>query len=634
MNPSAVSRVLRFGAFEVDLRAGELHKSGIKIKLQEKPFQVLALLLERVGDVVTREELRQRLWPADTFVDFDHSLGTAIAKLRQALGDSAQNPRFVETVSGRGYRFIAPVTAAGPAPESSSFTSEQPQVEIRQRQSRGHQFAGSIAAGLLGGMLLIGIVLSFDIGGSRQWLRRQSNHPIHSLAVLPLQNLSGDPAQDYFADGMTEQLITNLAQLPNLQTISHTSVMRYQNPKKQLRQIGEELNVDGVVEGSVSRSGRHVRVTAQLLDARTDQHLWAQTYDRDVSDGLTLQAEITRAIADEIELKLTPQQRSNLTRISRVDPEVQEAYLQGRYHLNKGSEAEIRKAAEYFRQALAKDPRDARSYAGLADSFVALDDSYEAPWQTMPNAKEAAQRAVELDATLAEAHTSLGAVHFLYDWDWPAAEKELKHAIELNPGSADGHMWYAVFLAQMGRTREAVLEIQRALRLDPLSLAAHVQAGWVYYLARNDDEAIAQWHKALDLEPNFAVVHTSLWAAYLQRSDFSKVLATLSKEELLEDSPLNLAALAGSYASAGKRSEAKRIIAKLNAISSHRYVCPYELGTAHAALGEMDQAITSLQKAYRMRSSCVPDLKSDPRLMGLRQDPRFQELLDSLRFPE
>ena len=280
MNPSAVSRVLRFGAFEVDLRAGELHKGGIKIKLQEKPFQVLALLLERVGDVVTREELRQRLWPADTFVDFDHSLGTAIAKLRQALGDSAQNPRFVETVSGRGYRFIAPVTAAGPAPESSSFTSEQHQVEIRQRQSRGHQFAGSIAAGLLGGMLLIGIVLSFDIGGSRQWLRRQSNHPVHSLAVLPLQNLSGDPAQDYFADGMTEQLITNLAQLPNLHAISLLTQMSFKNCivnaceeldvicSDRKTQQAEDLITNPFAKSRLSKCSRRMKRQAVIIDYR------------------------------------------------------------------------------------------------------------------------------------------------------------------------------------------------------------------------------------------------------------------------------------------------------------------------------------------------------------------------------
>jgi TolB-like protein/DNA-binding winged helix-turn-helix (wHTH) protein len=632
---TSASRVLRFGAFEVDLRAGELRKNGIKVKLQEKPFLVLAMLLEHGNDLVTRDELREKLWPADTFVDFDHSLGTGIAKLRQALGDSAQNPRFVETVASRGYRFIAPVTRVNQGAEPASVVDvPQPPFEPQQVSGRPRQLTGSVTAGLLGGALLVGILLYLDVGGAREWLRRHSNHPVHSLAVLPLQNLSGDPTQEYFADGMTEQLITDLARLPNIQVISRTSVMQYQGTKKPLPQIGRELNVDAVVEGSVTRSGPRVLVTAQLLDARTDQHLWAQSYERDLNDVLILQSELSRAIAGEIQVKLTPQQQSNFGRAAQIDPDVQEAYLQGRYHLNKGDKAEIRKAIEYFQHALGKDPRDARSYAGLADSYIALDDFYEAPWETMPKAREAARKAVELDGNLAEAHTSLGAVHFLYDWDWPAAEKEIKQAIQLNPGSAEAHMWYAGFLAQMDRVGEAASEIKRAEALDPLSLSVHVQAGWVFYLARNDDEALSEWHKALDLEPGFAVVHSAIWAAYLQKSDFRKVVAALPKEAMGDENTLNLAALAGSYAAAGEKSEAERAIARLKAISKHRYVCPYEMGTAHAALGKKDEAIDWLRKAYQVRSSCMPDLRTDPRLDVLRSDPRFQELLESLHFPQ
>jgi TolB-like protein/DNA-binding winged helix-turn-helix (wHTH) protein/Tfp pilus assembly protein PilF len=634
--PAVVSRLVRFGAFEVDLRAGELRKSGIKIKLQEKPFQVLALLLERGGDVVTREELREKLWLADTFVDFDHSVGTAVAKLRQALGDSAQNPRFVETVSSRGYRFIMPVNrvsetiepAALAPPFSEQFrTQAQPSRLVRQ-------WAGSVAAGLLGGALLLGILLSFDVGGARQWLRHHSNHPVRSLAVLPLQNLSGDPAQEYFADGMTDELITDLAQFGDVQVISRTSVMSYKGTTKRLSQIGRELNVDAVVEGSVMRAGKRARITAQLVDARTDQHLWAQRFDRDSNDVLVVQAEIARAIADEIEVKLTPEQQNILARAPHIDPEVQEAYLQGRYHLNKGDEAEIRKAIEYFRQALRKSPQDARSYAGLADSYMALDDFYEAPEKTMPKAKEAAQKAVNLNGSLAEAHTSLGAVHFLYDWDWTAAEKEIRQSIQLNPGSADAHMWYAEFLAQMGRSPEALSEIKQAEALDPLSLAVHVQAGWVYYLARDDDKAMAEWRKSLDLEPNFAMSHTSIWAAYLQKSEFRKIVTDLPKAGQSIDSTLDLAALAGSYAAAGKRSEAEHTLKKLSAISKTRYVCPYEIGTAHAILGNKDEAIGWLQKGYRVHSSCMPDMKTDPRLDSLRADPQFQHLLRSLHFPQ
>ncbi len=636
MPETAAGRGLRFGVFEVDLRAGELRKHGIKIKLQEKPFQILALLLEHPRAIVTREELRQKLWPADTFVDFDHSLGTAIAKLRQALGDSAQNPRFVETVASRGYRFITPVTRLSEGTEPSArFDQPSGQFQIKppQLSKRVYWFTSSAVVGLLAGALIVGAVLGFNVGGAREWLRRRSNQPVRSLAVLPLQNLSGDPAQEYFADGMTEELITNLAQLGNVQVISRTSVMSYRGTTKPLRQIGRELNVDDVVEGSVMRSGQRVRITAQLLDTRTDQHLWAQSYERDVNDVLRLQGEMSRAIADEIQLKLTPQQQTNFSGVSRIDPEVQEAYLQGRYHLNKGDEGEIRKAIDYFQKALAKDPRDARSYAGLAECYLALDDYYEAPSKTGPKAKVAAEKAVELNPNLAEAHVSLGAVRFLNDWDWAAAEKEFQHAIRLNPGSADAHMWYAEFLSQMDRTGEAIPEINQAEALDPLSLTVRIQAGWVFYLARRNDEALAEWHKALELEPSFAVVHSSLWAAYLQNSEFSKVLASLPKEAE-EKSTLNLAALAGSYAVAGRRSEAERVLAKLNAISQRRYVCPYEMGTAHALLGDKDEAIGWLRKGIQVRSGCMPDLKTDPRLDAIRKDPRFQELLRNLRFPD
>ena len=620
MAESAPSQILRFATFEVDLRSGELRKNGIRVKLQEKPFQVLVLLLERRGELVTREELRDQLWPADTFVDFDHSLGTAIAKLRQALGDSAQNPRFVETVSSRGYRFLDPLGNA-------------PRQDPVKRPSWVRRFSYSVAVGLLGGTLLLAVFLGLDIGGARQWLRRQSNPRIRSLAVLPLENLSGDPQQEYFADGMTEELITRLAQLQNVRVISRTSVMQYKGTKKRLPEIASELHVDAVVEGSVVRSGQHVGITAQLLDANRDQHLWAQSYQRDSEDVVLLQSEISRAIAEEIAVKLTPQEQKRLSKSARVDPAVQEDYLRGRYHLNNGGATEIRKAIDYFQRAINQDQRDARSYAGLADSYLALDDFYEAPWETMPKAQEAAQKAVELDPDLAEAHTARGAVYFLHDWDWGGAEKEMKRAIELNPGSSDAHMWYAEFLAQMARSGQAISEIQRAEALDPLSLAVHTQAGWVFYLARKDKEATAEWGKAIDLEPNFAILHTSVWAAYLQKAEFRKVLTEFPEEEVTDDSTVNLAALAGSYAAAGKRQDAERVLAKLNAISKKRYVCAYEMGTAYAILGAKDKAIVCLRKAYQVHSACMADLKADPRLDSLRSDPRFQQLLRNVGFP-
>lgn len=620
MSESAPPQTLRFATFEVDLRSGELRKNGIKTKLQEKPFQILVLLLERRGDLITREELREKLWPANTFVDFDHSLGTAIAKLRQALGDSAQNPRFVETVSSRGYRFLAPVqnVPATPGPAVS-------------RVSQLRRFSFSAAAGLSGGALLVAIFLGLDIGGARQWLRRQSNPSMRSLAVLPLENLSGDPAQEYFADGMTDELITNLAQFGTLRVISRTSVMQYKGTKKLLPQIARDLRVDAVVEGSVMRSGQRVRIAAQLVDASNDQHLWAQTYDRDVGDVLILQSEISRTIANEIRVKLTPQQGTQLAKDSHVDPQVEEDYLKGRYHLNRGSEEEIRKGIQFFENVLTRNPKDARGYAGLADSYVDLSDYYIAPSEILPKAKAASLKALELDDNLAEAHTSSAVVRFLYDWDWAGAENEFKRAIELNPNSADAHVWYGVFLAQMERASEAIPELKRAEALDPLALSVHVNAGWVYYLLRQNDQAIEQWRKALDLEPQFAVSHSAIWVGYLRSPDFAKVVAAIGKKTSVDD-PMELAALGGLYAVSGDTAQARAVLSKLRAVSKRHYVCPYEMATTHAVLGDKDEAIAYLRSGYQEHSACIPDIKTDPRLDTLRSDPRFQELLRKVGF--
>jgi len=455
---------------------------------------------------------------------------------------------------------------------------------------------------------------------------------VRSLAVLPLENFSRDPDQDFFADGMTEALITDLSKISALRVISRTSVMQYKGAKKPLPQIARELQVDAVIEGSVERAGDRVRITAQLIDAVNDKHLWAERYDRDVGDVLLLQGEISRTIADEIRIKLTPQQGTQLAKNPRVDPQVQEDYLKGRYHLNKGSEEEIRKGIQFFEDVLTRNPKDARGYAGLADSYVALSDSYVAPSEILPKAKATSLKALELDDNLAEAHTSSGVVRFLYDWDWAGAEIEFKRAIELNPSSADAHVWYGVFLAQMDRGSEAIAELKRAEALDPLSLSVHVNAGWVYYLMRQNEQAIEQWRKALDLEPQFAVSHSAIWVGYLRSPDFAKVMAALGKGTSVDD-PMELAALGGIYAVSGDSAQARSVLTKLSAMSTRRYVCPYEMATAHAVLGDKDQAIAYLRRGYQEHSGCIPDIKTDPRLDALRSDPRFQELLRSVGFP-
>jgi len=642
-------RIVRFGVFEVDRHTGELRKHGVRIKLQEKPFQLLLLLLDRQGDLVTREEVREALWPADTFVDFDHSLGTAVAKLRAALGDSAKNPRFVETVGGRGHRFIAPIVAppedAVPVvpveavpnvPDENLAVAPAEQTDIESTPAiaaseRPRRVAASILAGLLAGAIVLAVVLGLDVGGAPASLRRYTNPAVRALAVLPLQNLSGDPAQEYIVDGMTEQLITTLAQLRGVEVISRTSAMQYKQTRKRLPEIGRELNVDAFVEGSVQRSGSRMRITVQLVDARTDQHLWAQSYDRDVGDVLSIENEIARSVANEIRVQLTPDQQHLLTRTHPAVPAAQEAYLRARYHFNKGEEAEIRKSIDAFNEAIALDPQDARSQAGLANAYVALSDFYERPSEMLPRARQAAERALKLDDSLADAHTALGVVRFLYDWNWSGAEDELKRATALNPASSDAHAWYGTFLAQMGRSQEALSEMQRAESLDPLSTSVHIGTGWALYLARRPDEAIVEWRKALEIEPHLGVAHVSIWQAYVQGNSKGAPLPAIHADPH-DTSPLNLATLAGIYATSGQRAEAETILARLKELSNHRYICPYELAVAHEALGDHDEAFKWLQKGVEDRSTCMPDLKVDPRFDGLRGDSRFTQLLKAVGF--
>jgi len=621
--PASISEVLQFGLFELDMQRTELRKRGVRIKLQEQPLKVLRLLLKNCGEIVTREQLRTNVWPANTFVEFDHGLYSAMARLREALGDSSESPTFIETVARRGYRFIAPVTSPGTIAVPISEPS------VTRRPLRSQRLVASVLAGLLSGALLLGVVLALNLANSRDWLRRRSNPQVRSIAVLPLQNLSGDPTQEYFADGMTDELITELAELGSVRVISRTSVMQYKGAQKSLRQIGSELGVDAVLEGSVLRSGQHVRITAQLIDAATDQHLWARTYDRELGDVLLLQSDMARAIAQEIRAKVSANAQPLAAQVSRVDPEEQDLYLRGRYHLDKGSEDEINKGIEYFRQAIEHSPRDARNYAALADSYLALSDYYLSPAATLELGKQAATKSLQLDDNLAETHVSLGAIRFLYDWDWPQAEKEFTQAVKLNPNSSDAHLWRGVFLAQMGRSDEGISEIKLAESLDPLSLAVHVNAGWVYYLARRDEQALQEWRKILDIDPHFTVTHASIWIAYVKQAEMGSVLSPPSSGDA---DALQLAAITGRHAVSGNRAEAERLLSRLDSISKHRYVCPYEMATAHAVLGNKDKALDWLSRGLKERSGCMADLKVDPRLDSLRSDPRFDTFLKRVGF--
>ena len=612
---------VRFGVFEADLRAGELRRKGRKLKLQEQPFQVLALLLERPGEVVTREALREKLWPADTFVEFDHSLNTAISKIREALGDLADNPRFVETLPRRGYRFIAPVEVP-PPPETEDTPT--PRVHLRL------VFTATLAL-----TALLAVLLGLNVGGLRErLLGGVAAGQIRSLAVLPLENLSGDPAQEYFADGMTEALITELGKISALRVISRQSVMQFKGTDKTLPDIAHELNVDVLVEGSVRRVGDRVRISAQLMQATPERLLWAESFERDLSDVLALESEVARAIAHEVKVTLTPQEEALLATKHVINPEAHLAYLKGRHHFWKATCEGPRRSIEFYQEALNLDPAYAPGHAGMADAYnmLAAVGCLE-PKEAYPLAKVAARRALELDNTLAEAHISLASIRENYEWDWLGAEREYQRAIELNPGYATAHTWYASFLSNMGRHEQAIAEIRRAQALDPLSLAVNTVLGGILNNARQYDQAIEKLQETLELHPGINWPHVELGRTYVQKAMYEEAIQEFQEAvDLSEGEPVW--ELGYAYAVAGNRGEAQKVLEELKKLSKWRYVSPYGIALIYAGLGEKDQAFEWLEKAYEERDPNMVWLKNDAWLDPLRFDPRFHSLLRRLNFLE
>ena len=525
--------------------------------------------------------------------------------------------------SARDLAFALSETTSAPAAAA---------LPVRQRApARSSLLFAGIAAVLV--LAALGVFFAVRAVRSRGNAVARAGRPIESLAVLPLQNLSKDPEQEYFSDGMTDELITNLARIGALRVISRTSVMGYKGTKKPLSEIAKELGVDAVVEGSVLRSGQKVRITAQLIHGPTDRHLWAESYQRDLRDVLPMQSEVARAIAREIEAKVTPQNERRLAGARAVDPEAHELYLKGRYAWNKQTEAEIRKAIDDFRQAIARDPGFAPAYAGLADSYSFLRSVYAAPKDVMPQAKEAARKALELDDTLAEAHVSQGLIKFFYDFDWAGAEKEFRRAIELDPNLATAHDAYATFLAGMNRPGEAIAEIERARRLDPFSVLILADAGWVFYCARQYDRAVEACRKALELDPNFAPALPILGVALQKTGRFAEAVAELEKAVKIDDSPTSLEMLGGAYAAWGKKEDAKRVIRMLTERSARRYVCPYEIATVYAGLGDKDAAFNKLENAVEERADCIPWIKADSKIDPLRSDPRYAALMNRIGLP-
>ena len=650
MTPTPVSQLVRFDRFELDLRAGELRKGGIRTRLQEQPLQVLQALLEKPGQVVTCEELQKRIWPADTFVDFDHGLHAAVNRLRTALNDSADRPRYVETVGRRGYRFIGKVDSfdeSAPAPRKINNDST-----AKPKRRVWNSWTGMIG-GFLAAIAIAASLVAGNVYGLKDWLFGSAKpHPFRSLAVLPLENLSGDPKQDYFADGMTEELITQVSKFGNLKVISRTSVMQYKGSKKSLPRIASELHVDAVVEGAVQLVDNRVRITAQLVDGATDEHIWADRYDRELSNVLLLQSEVAGDIAKQIDLELTPQQQLRLkTGAHPVNPEAYQSYLLGRYYWNTRTGEGLAKAGQYFADAIQKDPNLALAYSGQADYFAYLTvlggPEIMKPRDAMSRARTAAAKALQLDDSLAEAHASMGNILHNYDWNWTAAEGEYKRAIELNPNYAMAHHLYAHLLIETGRTQESLQEAHRALELDPYSPFVNNGLARQYYLSRQYEKAAAQCLIGLQINPSYFPARIQLALAYEQTGKLPQAIAELEQVAGLMasgdghpntapppmDVPVVHALLGHAYAVLGRKADATKELSKLQAAAAKRYVPPSYFALVWMGLGDNKQALTWLERGYKDRSEHLLYLGLEPLVDPLRADPGFVSLLKQVGLP-
>lgn len=635
-NPQPSHR-LCFDGFEIDLRSGELWaRGGARIRLQDQPFQVLRVLLERHGELVTRDELKQTLWPADTFVDFDDGLKTAVRKIREALHDSTEKPRFVETIPKRGYRFVGRLTdtasAIHPTPVEQAKESDlqntnvaaSNSVAVANQKTVFSRRRKILLAGA-GALAVISVALVLYRSISANSAKRP---PIKSLAVLPLANLSGDPAQEYLADGMTEELIGRLSEIHNLRVVSRTSVTRFKDTHLSAPEIAKTLHVDAIVEGSVIRDGDRIRIHAQLIRAATDEHYWSAAYDRELRDALLLQSDVAQTIAQKVEVTVTGEEHARLSSARTVDPEAYEAYLKGRFYWNRRTADSMPKAALYFDQAISKDPGYSAAYSGLADCSSGLAwHGFMSPPEVLPKAYAAAQRAVEIDAESAEAHASLALV-LEHKWDWARAESEFKRALTLNPQYANAHHWYADYLSIQARHDEALIEAKRALELDPLNLMIGAWVGLRYYLARRYEGAVDQTRSTVDLDLNFAAAHLILGESYVQQGKHEQALEELQKAaDLSGQSPIYMAQVGVGRALAGQKREALRTVRELQTISSKRYVSPYGIAQIYAALHDKEQTYKWLEAAYDDRAVWMSCLAVDPVFDSIRSEEHFRDLL-------
>jgi TolB-like protein/DNA-binding winged helix-turn-helix (wHTH) protein/Tfp pilus assembly protein PilF len=636
---SAQAKVIfEFGSFRLNPAERLLLRDQASVHLPPKAFDALLVLVENRGHLLEKDELLRKVWP-DTFVE-ESNLAQHISLLRKALQDGEDGPRYIETVPRRGYRFIAEVrelggiatdtkVSSGPTPSSPSGVPEN--IRPRYRFSTLTYAIAGLA------LLLLVFILTLPV-----WKRRRSSGPapIQSLAVLPLQNLSADPAQEYFADGMTEALITDLAKIHGLKVISRTSIMRYKDSHERLPQIAQELGVDGIVEGAVLRSGDRVRITAQLVRAATDQHLWAESYERNMRDLVTLQDEVASNVAAQIRIEITPPEANRPPNSASIDPESQEDYLKGRYFWNQRTRAGYLKAIESFNGAIAETPNYAQAYAGLADTYALLgslpEDAKLPRGKLMPEAKEAALAALHLDDSLAEAHTSLAFVEMHYEWNFKEADREFQRAIQLNPNYGTAHQWFAFDLAALGRMDEAVSEVKRARQVDPLSLIINTDVAEILYYAHRYDDALKQGRATVEMDPNFPFAHNMLARIYVQKQMYPEAIFEGERAVALTgEDPWMISELAVTYAMAGKAAEMKRCLRRLAKVSpSDNPRDPMAWGLIFATMRENDRAFRALDMAYNKREGGLILMNIMPALDGLRSDPRFGDLARRVGLPQ
>jgi TolB-like protein/DNA-binding winged helix-turn-helix (wHTH) protein/Tfp pilus assembly protein PilF len=629
LDPAKIQDSLKFGDdFELDCVAGQLRRSGRILKLERIPMEVLLFLVQQRGEVVSRQQIVEKIWGTSVHFDTDNSINGAIRKIRQVLKDDPEAPRFIQTVTGKGYRFIAPVIRPGTDPEAAAAAPQSPvhqQPAVWFHRRRVQVFGISILATV--------IVLLAGWGVHARWFEFQTR-PLGfggrtMLAVLPFENLTGDASQEYFSDGMTEEMIAQLGSLDpeHMGVIARTSVMHYKHSPEQLPQISHELGVQYVLEGSVRRDADKVRITAQLIQMRDQTHIWARQYDRETKDLLVLQSEIAREISDEIQTSLGGHKPIAPIVQPTLSPQQYEAYnlyLKGQYFWNKRTAEGFQEAIGYFQQATAIDPSYARAYAGLADVYALIGGYSGAPaTQEMSQARAAALRSLQLDDKLPEAHAALALIVQNHDYDWQTAEKEFKRAIELNPNYATGHQWYAEHLAWRGRFEEALRESERARQLDPLSLIIASDNAAILLYSRQYDRAISQFNAVREMDPDFPR-SALISAAYVQKGMFAEA-QTIVEKKFAAGSSWQLASLAYIYGRTGKRAPAERELRKL--LDMNPPVDPIVIVPAYIGMGNNDQALAWLEKAYAAHSNGLTALKVDPVYDPLRSEPRFQSIL-------